>query len=136
MLNQPARYPEWWKGVRSVELLREGDELGLGQVSRFCWRSVLPYTLRFDLVVTRVEPPHLIEGYATGELEGSGVWRLYAGGGGTAAVYDWRVRTTAKWMNTLGPVARPVFGWNHDLVMRQGGYGLAERLGVGLLAHD
>ncbi|MCA1689528.1 MAG: SRPBCC family protein, partial [Actinobacteria bacterium] len=108
ILNETESYPEWWKGVRAVELLRDGDDQGVGQVSRFSWRSVLPYTLRFDMRVTRVERPHLIEGQATGELEGRGVWRLYEGHG-TAVVYDWQVRTTQAWMNVLGPVARPAF---------------------------
>ncbi len=135
ILNDSAHYPAWWKGVRSVELLAPGDEAGVGQLSRFKWRSVLPYTLSFDMRVTRVEAPHLIEGEATGELEGRGVWRLYDGSG-TAVVYDWRVRTTQRWMNLLGPLARPAFAWNHDLVMRQGGFGLATRLGATLVAHD
>jgi hypothetical protein len=39
-------------------------------------------------------------------------------------------------MNAFGPVARSVFAWNHDLVMRQGGHGLAKRLGARLIAHD
>jgi hypothetical protein len=39
-------------------------------------------------------------------------------------------------MNVLGPVARPAFAWNHDLVMRQGGLGLAAKLGAPLVAHD
>ena len=34
----------------------------------------------------------------------------------------------------LAPVARPVFEYNHDVVMRWGGEGLAQRLGVRLLA--
>ncbi|MEA2376163.1 MAG: hypothetical protein QOD13_70, partial [Thermoleophilaceae bacterium] len=34
----------------------------------------------------------------------------------------------------LAPVARPVFEYNHDVVMRWGGEGLARRLGVELLA--
>jgi uncharacterized membrane protein len=135
VINDSAQYPVWWKGVQAVDLLLPGDELGRGQVSRFSWRSVLPYTLRFDMRVTEVEPPHLIGGEATGELEGRGVWRLYEGAG-TAVVYDWRVRTTQPWMNLLGPVARPAFAWNHDLVMRQGGFGLASRLGATLVAHD
>ncbi len=135
VLNDSARYPEWWKGVEAVELLRDGNADGIGQTSRFSWRSVLPYTLRFDVEITRARGPHLIEGRATGELEGRGVWRLYEGEG-TAVVYDWQVRTTAAWMNFLGPVARPAFAWNHDLVMRQGGFGLARRLGTTLIAHD
>jgi uncharacterized protein YndB with AHSA1/START domain len=135
VLRDSAGYPRWWKGVQSVELLEGGDDIGLGELDHFTWRSVLPYSLGFDLRVTRVERPHVIEARAAGELEGIGTWRLYEGQG-TAIVYDWRVRTTKAWMNIFGPVARPAFKWNHDLVMRQGGEGLAAELGARLLAHN
>jgi uncharacterized protein YndB with AHSA1/START domain len=135
VLQDSRGYPRWWKGVQSVARLEQGDESGVGARDRFVWRSVLPYSLGFDLRVTRVEPPYLIEARADGELEGVGTWRLY-GGRGTAIVYDWRVQTTKRWMNVFGPLARPAFAWNHDLVMRQGGQGLAAELGATLLAHD
>jgi uncharacterized protein YndB with AHSA1/START domain len=136
VLNDSAAFPEWWKGVIAVEVLEPGEADGVGELASYSWRSVLPYTLRFDSRVTRVEPPHLIEGHATGELEGVGVWRLFAAPDSTAVLYDWRVRTTKRWMNVWGPVARPAFRWNHDRVMHQGGVGLAERLGAALLLHD
>jgi hypothetical protein len=129
VLHDSGAYPRWWKGVQSVELLEPGDKSAVGELDHFTWRSVLPYTLGFDLRVTRVERPHLIEGHASGELEGVGTWRLYEGPG-TAIVYDWRVRTTKLWMNLLGPLARPAFAWNHDIVMRAGGRGLAAELGT------
>lgn len=128
VLNDAASYPLWWKSVRSVEVLKQGDAATVGELDRFTWRSVLPYSLTFDLRVSHVERPHLIEGRATGELEGVGTWRLYDGDG-VAIVYEWRVRTTKRWMNLVGPLARPAFAWNHDIVMRQGGRGLAARLG-------
>jgi uncharacterized protein YndB with AHSA1/START domain len=135
VLNDSVAYPRWWKGVSSVEVLEPGDQSGVGELDRFVWRSVLPYSLGFDLRVTRVERPYLIEGHATGELQGVGTWRLYQGQG-VAIVYDWRVRTTKLWMNVLGPLARPAFAWNHDVVMRQGARGLAAQLGTTLLQHS
>jgi hypothetical protein len=135
LLRDSAKYPQWWRGVKCTEMLETGDESGLGEISRFDWRSVLPYTLSFELVVTRLERPHLIEGQASGELEGTGTWRLYEGPG-LAVVYDWRVRTTKRWMNRFGPIARPAFSWNHDLVMRQGAQGFAGVLGASLILHN
>jgi hypothetical protein len=44
------------------------------------------------------------------------------------------VRTTKRWMNLAAPLARPVFRWNHDWVMRNGAEGIAELLGCRLLA--
>jgi hypothetical protein len=129
------RWPSWWRGVESVETLEEGDDEGVGSLGRYVWKSRLPYRLEFQTRITRVERPHLMEGRATGELEGTGTWRIYEEDGVTAAVYDWDVHTTAPWMNLLAPVARPVFKWNHDVVMRWGGEGIASLLGNRLMAH-
>jgi hypothetical protein len=138
VLSTAEQYPEWWKGVRSVTVLEPGadDRHGLGTLYRLQWRSKLPYSLEFDSRVTRVEEPHLLEGQASGELEGKGVWRLFSSAAGTAVLYNWDVSTTRAWMNRLAPLARPVFAWNHDYVMRQGAFGLAERLGVELITHS
>ena len=133
VLNDSAAFPEWWKGVTAVDVLEPGDADGVGELARWSWRSALPYTLRFDSRVTRIEAPHLIEGQATGELEGTGTWRLFSGPGSTAVLYTWHVRTTKPWMNMWGPLAAPAFRWNHDHVMCQGGVGLAARLGASLL---
>ena len=126
------RWPDWWKGVEKVVELEPGDADGVGSVSRYTWKSRLPYRLEFDMSTTRVERPHLIEGEAVGELQGTGRWRLFDGDG-TAVVYEWSVRTTEPWMNVLAPLARPLFAWNHDVVMRQGGEGLARRLAARLV---
>jgi uncharacterized protein YndB with AHSA1/START domain len=129
---ETERWPEWWKGVEKVVELEPGGPDRVGSVQRYTWKSRLPYRLEFDMRTTRVERPHLIEGVAEGDLDGSGLWRLYDGSG-TAVTYEWTVATTEPWMNLLAPVARPVFAWNHDVVMRQGGEGLARRLGATLL---
>jgi hypothetical protein len=134
LISSSERYPQWWKGVRSVTELEPGGENGIGTLSRFEWRSRLPYSLEFDMRVTRSQPPHLLEGQASGELEGVGIWRLYSGAAGTAIVYSWEVSTTRPWMNRLAPLARPAFAWNHDYVMRQGAHGLARQLGTELVA--
>ncbi|CAN5191900.1 SRPBCC family protein [soil metagenome] len=135
VISASDRYPEWWKGVRKVTELEPGGENGVGALSRLEWRSKLAYTLAFDMRVTRSQPPYLLEAHASGELEGVGVWRLYESPEGTALVYTWDVSTTRAWMKSLALVGRPVFVWNHDHVMHNGARGLAERLGVELVAH-
>ena len=131
-IDDAAAWPEWWKGVTRAELIEPGGEDKIGRVWDLTWRSRLPYDLSFRSTVTRREPPHVLEGSADGELIGTGRWRLYEGRG-TAAVYEWDVRTSRAWMNRLAPVARPAFAWNHDAVMRQGAQGLARLLGAPLL---
>ena len=106
----------------------------MGALYRHEWRSVIPVSGR----ASRPGSPasscrDLIEADANGELAGTGRWRFFEGRE-TAVTYEWNVRTTRSWMNLVGPVARPVFRWNHNAVMHQGGQGLADLLGARLLA--
>ena len=121
-------WPTWWKGVEEVVEVQKGDDAGVGSIRRYTWKSKLPYRLSFDMQTIRIEPPHVLEGIASGELDGRGLWRLTSEGGETVARYDWQVHTTKKWMNMLAPIARPAFNWNHDIIMGWGAEGLARRL--------
>jgi hypothetical protein len=123
-------WPAWWPGVERVEKIGGGDAEDIGSVRRYTWKSKLPYRLAFDMRLTRVEPMAIIEGEAIGELTGKGRWQLDADGDVTNVRYDWNVSTTKPWMNLLAPVARPLFKWNHNVVMNWGADGLAKRLGV------
>lgn len=123
-------WPEWWRGVERVERIEPGDAAGLGALQRYTWKSKLPYRLAFEMRLTHVEPLSFIEGEAVGELTGTGRWHLTHNDGVTRVRYDWNVRTTKPWMNLLAPLARPVFKWNHDVVMNWGAEGIARKLGV------
>jgi len=101
---------------------------------RIAWRSRIPYDLEFDFTVLEMDEPRSMSGEATGELAGTGHWRLFEQDGVTAVTYEWNVHTTKAWMNAIAPVAQKLFAYNHDVVMRWGGEGLAERLGCRLIA--
>jgi hypothetical protein len=135
VLQDTRSWPEWWRGVESVEELDPGDDQHVGGRYRIAWRSRLPYPLEFEFKVDEVDRPTTMAGTARGELAGTGRWRLFEQNGVTAVLYEWNVATTKRWMNLLAPLARPVFAYNHDVVMGWGGEGLARRLGVRLLAH-
>jgi uncharacterized protein YndB with AHSA1/START domain len=126
-------WPAWWRGVKRVNKLEHGNGVGVGARYRHEWRSVIPYPVRFETRITGIERLHLIEAEADGELAGTGRWRFFDGST-TVVTYEWNVRTTRPWMNLLAPVARPVFRWNHNVVMHNGGTGLADLLGTRLLA--
>ena len=127
-LMHPEHWPTWWKGVRAVQLLEVGDASGVGAYRRMTWRSALPYELSFNMRTTVIEPQHRIEGRADGELSGHGSWTLAPQGAHTRVRYDWRVDATKTWMRVLAPVARPLFAWNHGVVMEWGRAGLTRRL--------
>lgn len=132
-ISNASGYSSWWKYVASVTEVEPVQADGTGGLYIWKWKTALPYTLAVEMSVTRSEPPHVLESRAQGELEGVGRWELKEMAGFTRVTYDWQVRTTKSWMNLIGPLARPAFGWNHNVLMDEGGRALAEHLGVKLL---
>ncbi len=130
-IYQADQWPRWWKGVQRVISLEPAAPDGLGGRTRYVWKSALPYRLTIDMTTTELERPYRLAGRAVGELRGEGRWLLQEQDGITTVRYDWQVETTKAWMNLLAPVARPLFRWNHDVVMRQGGEGLRRWLEAG-----
>lgn len=134
VIHDSMSWPEWWNNVQRVDPLHEGNGQGVGAVHRYTWKGSLPYRLVFDMRVTRVDPLIVLEGEATGDVEGTGRWSFTTDGTNLTVVrYDWCVRTNRAWMNALAPLLRPVFQWNHDTVMHEGGVALARRLDAQLL---
>jgi uncharacterized protein YndB with AHSA1/START domain len=121
LLTTPEDWPQWWKAVKRVDLLHKGHLDGTGSLRRMTWATALPYVLSFDMRTMKIEPKTLIEGQASGELDGLGRWTLRADGDRTHVRYDWIVAVSKPWMRLCAPLLRPVFTWNHEVVM---GWGL------------
>jgi uncharacterized protein YndB with AHSA1/START domain len=128
VLIAPDDWPSWWRAVKRVEILQHGDAAGVGAVRRFTWGTALPYTVIFDMTATRIEPMRCLEGRARGELDGVGLWTVTPAGDGTDVRYDWDIAVTRAWQRMLAPVLKPVFAWNHGVVMGWGYEGLVRRL--------
>ena len=136
MINQPEVWPKWWRNCRNVERLSEGDSNGIGAIRRFTMQTQLPYKLQFAVVSTRSQPPQLLEGSVTGNLEGSVRWELAEGDGSTTVRYYWDVSPTKAWMRTLSPVVRPVFVWNHRSMMKNAAKGFAKMMNAPLVREE
>lgn len=127
------RWPDWWPYLESSVKIASGDSEGRGAIHRFAWRGPVPCRVSFEIMVTKIEHAVLLEGVASGDLEGTGRWTFAeVGTQRTRVQYDWSVRTTRTWMNLIAPLAKPVFTWNHDRVMRAGGEGFAKYLRASL----
>ncbi len=127
-IKDSKAWPEWWRGVVSVVELKPGDNSGVGAIHRSTWKSALPYKLEFDSEIIRIEEFKLIEARAFGELDGLGLWQFSQMNSSVRVQYDWCVKTTKPWMNLIAPLAKPLFKWNHDVIMRWGEQGLKKRL--------
>lgn len=125
-----SAWPTWWRGIRKVEVLRRGDESGVGTVLHQEWRSWLPYTLVFDLEMVRLESRRLLEGRASGDLEGICKWTFTPVHEGTEIRFDVDVRPGRWWMNLPVPFASRIVRANFETIMHWGREGLERVLGV------
>lgn len=129
-IARPAGWPTWWRGLEGVVELDRGGANGIENLQRFVWKGVLPYRLTTVIRTIRFEPLRMIEGEASGDVAGTGIWRFATRDGLTVVRHEWRVRATAPWLLVLATVARPLVCWNHGKIMEWGAQGLARRLGA------
>lgn len=126
-------WPKWWRGVESVIEIEKNDASGINGVRKYTWKSVLPYSLTFNMKLTEIEPLKRLKGVAFGELEGDGEWLFKQENGIVYVQYNWNVVATKKWMNNLAFLLRPFFVICHNTVMHWGGKCLAKKSGTHLL---
>ena len=119
----------WWPYVRAVSTVRPGGPDGVGGVRRIEWRTPLPYSFAIEVESIESLPHERLRGRSRGDLQGDGIWLLRSEGRFTDVTYLWRVTLRKRWMVWLAPVLSAVFRWNHAVVMRSGGLGLARHLG-------
>ena len=127
-------WPQWWKGVKSVHRLREGDANGLHAINAYVWKSWLPYELHFELELEEEKPLAFLRCKASGELAGEGIFHISEQDGIVTVLYNWNVYTQKTWMNVLAPLAKPFFYYNHRIVMQWGAAGLARKLHAKLVS--
>jgi uncharacterized membrane protein len=130
-LRDYEAHPTWWRHVRST---RRADPGNGGIAVRYEIQSPLLYSLSFDVELEQALRPHLILTRASGDLCGTGEWRLGETDGVTTIHHRWNVATTKVWMNAVAPLGRPAFRWAHDRIMEDGARGLAAVLDAELVA--
>ncbi|MGR8940278.1 MAG: SRPBCC family protein [Gammaproteobacteria bacterium] len=123
-------WPSWWRYVERVEEIRAGDLTGINAISRYVWRTSLPYRLTIDMHFTRVVNHRSVEVVVTGDLVGRGRCSLHyrADEGMTELNFIWNVIPEKFWMKLLSAVAYPLLEWNHARVMKSGERGLIRQL--------
>ncbi|HTL48942.1 MAG TPA: SRPBCC family protein [Verrucomicrobiae bacterium] len=125
LLEDPAGYPEWWKGVRlRVQVTEPGRPDGVGKTASFEMRGFFPYTLKWQLRCVEAVKPFRILSESTGDLEGTGLWLLEPRGRITVVRFQWNVRAVKPLLRYGSFWFRPLFIANHDRVMALCGQGL------------
>jgi len=129
IIEDTTSFPSWWPQLfRTVTIVKPGAVHGLGQVAYCECRARLPYTLRFTYTVVDVDYPNGSTVSSTGDLIGTGIWRLAQRDGGVDTDYEWRVRLEKPFLRLLSPIARPFLAANHEWSMARGQEGLRAEL--------
>jgi len=118
LLADLGSYTAWWPGMRRID--RVDATTFETEV-----RSVLPFSLVFRTITTRQDRQSgVLQADLRGDLEGFSRWIIAAEHGGTQAIFEEDVIARSRLLRVLAPIARPVFRWNHAVLMNRGERGL------------
>jgi uncharacterized protein YndB with AHSA1/START domain len=121
-LADARTYPEWW--TPTYEAVESDGPPEAGRVSRQRFGGKLPYTLKTESTIVRMDRPTEFEVSVVGDLRGRGVWTLTEAGDSVHVRFDWRVFADRPLLRVLTPVLRPLFRWNHNVAIRAAMRGL------------
>ena len=111
----------WWPSVYlDVREIEPGAPSGVGKRIDLYTKGWLPYTLRWQFLVTEVEPYRRIALEAEGDFVGRGVWTFTPDDDHTIVTYDWRIRADKPLLRALSPIFKPILSANHHWAMAQG----------------
>ena len=121
VLRDATSLPRWWPSVYlKVDVVKRGEDDGLGTVLDLHTKGWLPYTLRWALTITA---PITDSGFtlsADGDLIGTGKWTFEQAGPEAVITYDWRVTASKPLLRRLSWLLKPAFSANHHWAMSRG----------------
>lgn len=120
ILEDTESLGRWWSSVYfDVKLLEPAKEDGTGRRISLKATGWLPYVLSLNFVTTEKR----VDGFtvkATGELEGTGVWKFEQDGEFVNVTFDWTVVANKPIIEKLSFILKPIFRANHNWTMRRG----------------
>ncbi len=122
-LKATSELPRWWRAVYLDVAIREkGDADGLGKVVALYTKGWLPYTIKWQFRVTKIDPVHH-SGYALeafGDLVGRGIWSFEQRGNICHITYDWQLSVEKPLLKYFSFLLKPLFSANHRWAMKKG----------------
>ena len=110
-------YASWWSWLRDFD----APALAAGQRWKATIQSPLPYALRLNLDLRRVEAPTLLVVDVSGDIAGPARLEIAAqDDGGCAVRVSWKVEARSGPLRMGALVARPLLQWSHERVVATG----------------
>jgi hypothetical protein len=121
ILGDAVGLGRWWPSVYlDVKVLEPGDTQGVGRRISLYTKGWLPYTLRWEFVVTESRG---LEGFslkASGDFVGRGIWTYVQDGPFVNIEYDWLIRSDKPLLQYGSFIMKPIFAANHRWAMARG----------------
>jgi hypothetical protein len=112
---------DWWPAVYlDVKVRKKGQPGGIGKLVSLYTKGWLPYTLRWDFLVTVADFPSGFALRASGDFIGEGAWHFEQDGDTCIVTYDWKISAEKPILRKLTWLLRSVFSANHEWAMRKG----------------
>lgn len=125
-IEQVDQFDRWWPWLQEFRF--EGDPLTAGSVLRGVVVPPLPYRMRVQVELTRVEPLVSIAADVHGDLEGESRLTMRGGGAGTQVEVGWTVEMMQRPMRLASRFGHPLLQWGHDRVVEITVAGFRRRL--------
>lgn len=120
VISDAESLPRWWPAVYlEARQLAAGDAQGVGKRIALYTKGWLPYTLRWQFVVTEASA----NGFtlvAEGDFVGRGIWTFAQEEEWVKITYDWKINAEKPLLKTFSFALKPLFALNHEWAMRQG----------------
>jgi hypothetical protein len=119
-------YRTWWPWLTRLE----GGAFAAGEQWACAVQPPLPYTLRFELHLDAVEPPHRAEATITGDIAGTARLTVEPDGEGSELRLESSLSPANPVLRGIARVAAPIVRFGHDWVLDTG-VGQFRRRGLG-----
>jgi len=126
VLSDLRTYPAW--GAAGYKSCQADGPPAVGRVIHVCVKGPLPFQIRFDAAITRLESPREVHMTATGDFDGEWSLRLEPTEGAVKIHSDWLIRPRRPPPRLLAPLLRPIFHWNHTSLVKGAYQGLQRYL--------
>lgn len=120
IISDASDLVRWWPSVYlGVDVLKQGDAQGVGNIVDLYTKGWLPYTLRWQFSVSEARP----DGFtlvASGDFEGRGIWTFTQDGPWVNVTYDWKLSAEKPLLRNFSFIMKPIFAANHRWAMEKG----------------
>ena len=115
-LDHVERFPRWWPWLREFD----GSNFAGGSRWHCAVRVPFLYTLRFEVLLDRVDPGHRVEATVSGDIAGHAVLQLSDADGGSAVQLRSSLTPRRRLLRAVSSVAPPLARRGHEWVLSRG----------------